>query len=76
MTTKKTIATELRRCTGSARFGIETHDARVGDFPVQPSHKDGPAQMCKHDWRAYVQGLRETRLANSPKAGSTAPDAE
>ena len=34
MTTKTT--TELRRCTGSVRFGIEPHEAPVDEFPKQP----------------------------------------
>lgn len=32
---------DLRRCIGSARFGIEPHEAPVEDFPKQPSQKDG-----------------------------------
>ena len=59
MTTKKT--TELRRCTGSARFGFEPHEAAVSGFPKQPSRKDGLGTMCIEHWRAYVKGLRETR---------------
>ncbi len=70
MTTKK--ATELRRCTGSARFGIEAHEAPVSDFPKQPSRKDGLGTMCTVHWRAYVKGLREARKAaestDGPKA--------
>jgi hypothetical protein len=62
MTTRKT-ATELRRCTGSARFGIQSHDAPVSKFPKQPSRKDGLGTMCTDHWRAYVKGLREARDA-------------
>lgn len=61
MTTKKTTATELRRCTGSARFGIEPHEVEVGEFPKQPSRTDGLGTMCTEHWRAYVKGLREAR---------------
>jgi hypothetical protein len=52
MTTKTT--TELRRCKGSARFGIEPHEAPIGEFPKQPSRKDGLGTMCTEHWRAYV----------------------
>jgi hypothetical protein len=38
---------EMRRCIGSARFGIEPHDAPIEDFPKQPSQKDGLGRMCK-----------------------------
>jgi len=63
MTTKKTIDPELRRCKGSARFGIEPHEAPVSEFPNQPSQKDGLGVMCTEHWRAYVKGLREARVA-------------
>ena len=32
----------LRGSIGSARYGIEAHDAPVQDFPAQPSQNDGP----------------------------------
>ena len=38
---------DMRKCIGSARFGIEAHDAPVTDFPAQPSQKDGLGRMCK-----------------------------
>jgi hypothetical protein len=60
MTTRKT-ATPLRRCKGSARFGIEPHEAPVSEFPRQPSRRDGLGTMCTEHWRAYVKGLREAR---------------
>ena len=64
MTTKKsTTTTELRRCKGSARFGIESHEAPTAAFPKQPSRKDGLGTMCTEHWRAYVKGLREARVA-------------
>ena len=63
MITKKPTTTHLRRCTGSARFGIEPHEAPVSEFPKQPSRKDGLGAMCTEHWRAYVKGLREARRA-------------
>jgi hypothetical protein len=70
MTTRKTT-TALRRCTGSARFGIEPHEAPVSEYPKQPSRKDGLGTMCTEHWRAYVRALREARKA--AKAAETAP---
>jgi hypothetical protein len=58
MTTRKTT-TELRRCKGSARFGIEPHEAPASEFPVQPSRKDGLGVMCKTHWTAYTRALRQ-----------------
>ena len=79
MTTTKTT-TELRRCTGSARFGIERHEAPVSDFPKQPSRKDGLGTMCTEHWRAYVKGLREAReaakAADEKPAASGNPEAD
>jgi hypothetical protein len=66
MTTRKTTAGELRRCTGSARFGIQPHEAPVSEFPKQLSRKDGLGTMCTEHWRAYVKGLREARAATKP----------
>jgi hypothetical protein len=60
MTTRETT-TELRRCTGSARFGIEPHEVPVTEFSKQPSRKDGLGVMCTQHWRAYVKGLSEAR---------------
>ncbi|MFO7533527.1 MAG: hypothetical protein R6W93_13790 [Candidatus Limnocylindrales bacterium] len=62
MTTRKTT-TELRRCKGSARFGIEPHEAPLSQSPKQPSRMDGLGTMCTEHWRAYVKGLREAREA-------------
>ncbi|MGD8486642.1 MAG: hypothetical protein PVG27_13540 [Chloroflexota bacterium] len=72
MTTK---TTELRRCTGSARFGIEPHEAPITEFPTQPSRKDGLGTMCTEHWRAYVKALREARNAASATDGSAPADA-
>ena len=44
--TAKTTTTELRRCTGSARFGIEPHEAPVGEFPKQPTARTGSARCA------------------------------
>jgi hypothetical protein len=72
MTTKKPTTLELRRCKGSARFGIEPHQAPSSDFPKQPSRKDGLGVMCAEHWRAYVKGLREARVASATSdAGTT-----
>ena len=60
MTAKK-ATTVVRRCKGSARFGIEPHEAPISEFPKQPSRKDGLGTMCTEHWRAYVKGLREAR---------------
>ena len=54
---------EMRTCPGSAKFGIEAHEAPVGDFPVQPSQKDGLGRMCKPHWNQYTKALRKAALA-------------
>ena len=71
MTTK---TAELRRCKGSARFGIEPHEAPMTEFPKQPSRKDGLGTMCTEHWRAYVKGLREARVAAKASDGTVAAD--
>jgi hypothetical protein len=65
---------ELRRCIGSARFGIEAHEAPVGDFPIQPSQKDGLGRMCKHHWNQYTTALRKAALARKAADGGAAPE--
>ena len=75
MTTRKTT-TELRRCMGSARFGIEPHEAPTAEFSKQPSRKDGLGTMCTEHWRAYVKGLREARVAAKAAAGDMTDDGE
>ena len=40
-TTNTTTTSGMRRCIGSATFGIEAHEAPGDDFPVQASAKDG-----------------------------------
>jgi hypothetical protein len=81
MTTRKTTTTtELRRCKGSVRFGIEPHEAPPDDFPAQPSQKDGLGRMCKPHWRQYTSALREAAVARkateSPDALAPSPEPE
>ena len=55
--------TTLRTCIGSVRFGIESHDAPIEDFPAQPSQRDGLGRLCKPHWREYTNALRNAALA-------------
>jgi hypothetical protein len=64
---------DMRRCIGSAKFGIEAHEAPPDDFPTQPSQKDGLGRMCRPHWRAYTNALRQAALAR--KALEEAPAA-
>ena len=57
------MTTEQRRCIGSAKFGIEPHEAPVADFPKQPSQKDGLGRMCRTHWNEYTTALRKASLA-------------
>jgi len=61
--------TTVRRCIGSMRFGIEAHDAPVGDFPKQPSQKNSLGRMCREHWNQYTAGL--ARDAKARKAAET-----
>jgi hypothetical protein len=63
---------DLRRCIGSARFGIEPHEAPVEDFPKQPSQKDGLGRMCKLHWNEYTAGLARDAKARKAAAGDEA----
>lgn len=63
--------TDMRKCIGSAKFGIEADEAPATDFPVQPSQKDGLGQMCKTHWNAYTNALRKAAIAR--KAAEAAP---
>jgi hypothetical protein len=54
---------DLRKCIGSAKFGIEAHEAPVADFPVQPSQRDGLGRMCKPHWNQYTSALARDRKA-------------
>jgi hypothetical protein len=65
--------TTIRRCIGSARFGIEPHDAPVEDSPRQPSQKDGVGRMCKTHWNQYTAGL--ARDAKARKAAAEGAEA-
>lgn len=73
---------ELRRCLGSAKYGIEAHDAPIDDFPAQPSQRDGLGRMCKPHWNEYTNALRKAALARKANAASeptvamTPPDEE
>jgi hypothetical protein len=65
--------TSLRRCIGSARFGIEPHDAPVEEFPKQPSQKDGLGRMCRTHWNEYTAGLaRESKARKVAQADERA----
>jgi hypothetical protein len=71
--------TGMRKCIGSARFGIEPHEAPVEDFPRQPSQKDGLGRMCKVHWNQYTAGLaRDAKARKAAAEGaeeSRAPEA-
>jgi hypothetical protein len=54
---------DMRKCIGSAKFGIEAHETPIGDFPTQPSQKDGLGRMCKPHWNQYTTALRKAALA-------------
>ena len=60
---------EMRRCIGSAKYGIEAHEAPKGDFPAQPSQKDGLGRMCKPHWNQYTSALRKAALARKAEEG-------
>jgi hypothetical protein len=63
---------ETRKCIGSARFGIEPHDAPIEDFPSQPSQKDGLGRMCKTHWNQYTAGLaRDAKARKAAAEGAT-----
>jgi hypothetical protein len=65
-----------RRCIGSAKFGIEAHDAPVDDFPSQPSQKDGLGRMCRTHWNQYTTALRKAALARKATVEETPPEPE
>ena len=65
--------TDMRRCIGSAKFGIEAHEAPVTDFPAQPSQKDGLGRMCKPHWNEYTNALRKAALARKAAEGEAPP---
>lgn len=63
----------MRTCIGSEKFGLPRHEAPIGDFPKQPSQKDGLGRMCKEHWTAYTRALR-TASTPRPAAGGTPND--
>ena len=49
----------------------------VGEFPKQPSRKDGLGMMGTEHWRAYVKGLREAGVpAKAADPGAAAEGSE
>ena len=65
----------MRRCIGSAKFGIEAHEAPPEDFPSQPSQKDGLGRMCKAHWNEYTTALRKAALARKATGVAVAEEA-
>jgi hypothetical protein len=65
---------DLRRCIGSAKFGIVAHDALPQAFPIQPSQKDGLGRMCKPHWKQYTAALRKVALARKAAEVGTATE--
>jgi len=72
--TTDAITTELRRCIGSTKFGIEAHEAPPDEFPTQPSQKDGLGRMCKPHWNQYTKELRKAALARKAGEDGVAPE--
>jgi len=70
----ETTTEGMRRCIGSAKFGIEAHDAPIEDFPVQPSQRDGLGRMCKQHWNAYTSALRKAALERKAAEGEAAAE--
>lgn len=66
---------ELRRCSGSAKFGIEAHDAPVDDFSIQASQRDGLGRMCRTHWNEYTGALRKAALALKAATDEAVTDA-
>jgi hypothetical protein len=62
---------DMRKCIGSTKFGIEAHEAPLGDFPIQPSQKDGLGRMCKPHWTEYTRALRTASLASQAEGKET-----
>jgi hypothetical protein len=73
--TATTTTDGMRRCIGSARYGIEPHEAPIEDFPKQPSQKDGLGRMCRPHWNQYTTALRKAAVARkAAEAGEVAPE--
>ena len=66
---------DLRKCIGSAKFGIEAHEAPPDEFPAQPSQKDSLGRMCKPHWNQYTSALRKAALARKAAEGSVSAEA-
>ena len=64
--------TTMRKCIGSAKFGIEAHDAPVADFPTQPTQRDGLGRLCKTHWTEYTRALRVAATGRQPAPASVA----
>jgi hypothetical protein len=64
----------MRKCIGSVKFGIEAHEVLVGDFPAQPSQKDGLGRMCKPHWNQYTKELRKAALGRKAGDGGVAAE--
>ena len=65
---------DMRKCIGSAKFGIEAHAAPPEEFPAQPSQRDGLGRMCKPHWNQYTKALRKAALARKAPDGGLATD--
>ena len=65
---------DMRKCIGSAKFGIEAHEAPVTEFPAQPSQKDGLGRMCKTHWNQYTNALRKASLARKAAEAPVGPE--
>ena len=65
---------DLRRCIGSAKFGIEAHEAPPEAFPAQPSQRDGLGRMCKPHWNQYTTALRKAAVARKAADGGAATE--
>ena len=65
---------DMRKCIGSGKFRIEAHEAPMGDFPTQPSQKDGLGRMCKTHWNQYTAALRKAALARKAVEGGVSSE--
>jgi hypothetical protein len=65
---------DMRKCIGSAKFGIEAHDAPPAEFPAQPSQRDGFGRMCKPHWNQYTKALRKAALDRKATDGGVATE--
>jgi hypothetical protein len=65
---------DMRKCIGSAKFGIEAQEAPASDFPIQHSQKDGLGRMCKTHWSQYTTALRKDALARKAAEGGAATE--